>query len=89
MVDYLKLTQDQAKVKADAEAHFGAIIEEMEAEAAHLEDLLKAKDALLGEARYELTLLDGWHAADSFAAFGDALADGCDANGAWDCFRES
>jgi len=45
--------------------------------------------AALEEAHHALTTLHGLTACDGIDAYPQALWDGCDANGAWDMFRES
>lgn len=51
---------------------------------ARIEELEQA----LRAAQHDLTTTEGLTCADGLRAYGDALADGCDPNGAWDTFRE-
>lgn len=43
----------------------------------------------LEDARHILTTLHGLMATDNIGAYGKALSNGCDPNGAWDCFRDT
>lgn len=71
------------------EAEVGVIVE-------HLRPLLQKRDATIAELRkvldcahHELTTLHGLHATDDVYAYGEAQSNGCDSNGAWDCFRDT
>lgn len=54
-------------------------LEQAVAEGAAMAEALKA-------AHHELTCLHGLAASDGLRFYSDALSDGCDADGAWDCF---
>jgi hypothetical protein len=42
----------------------------------------------LEDARHRLVTLNGLTASDGLGAYGDALYNGCDNSGAWDCFKD-
>ena len=51
-----------------------------------LRDRVRTLEIVLGDAEHFITTLHGLTATDGLGAFGEALAEGCDTNGAWDCF---
>lgn len=56
-------------------------LEQAQARVAQLEEALR-------QAEHSLTTLHGLTASDGLGAYGAALSEGCDANGAWDCYRD-
>jgi hypothetical protein len=64
----------------------GKIISGLKAEIARVRGELDAKTTALEEARHALETLHGLTASDGVGAYGDALREGCDPSGAWDCF---
>ena len=55
---------------------------------ASLTDRLTQRRKALETAHHAITTLHGLTASDGLGAYGEALSDGCDASGAWDCYRD-